>query len=127
VGELVWADKFGGQEEFIEAMGYEVLLRVEDGYYRGPTRLLLRQEPRYGVVMLTGCPGCYLAATCRTKEQAERLLKQFTAAIKWRRNARSLRDYLTTKGLPWEEGEYTKNEEFLAKAIEILTGIVEGS
>ncbi|WP_188187587.1 hypothetical protein [Nonomuraea sp. SYSU D8015] len=124
MSELDWSDEFGGLEEFIKVLGHEVLLRVEDGFYRGNTRLLLRDtKGRYGVVNLEGCSGCYLAAVCRTQEQADRLLTGIRRDIVWKHNARAMRDYLQT--LQWTSGEPTKTEEFRAEAIDLLTQIME--
>ncbi|MFI6512946.1 hypothetical protein ACIBCT_35555 [Streptosporangium sp. NPDC050855] len=124
MSELEWADEFGGLEEFIRVLGHDVLLRVEDGFYRGNTRLLLRSAlGLYGVVNLAGCSGCYLAAVCRTQEQADQLLAAIRRDIAWKHNARAMRDYL--KVLQWPSGEPNKTEDFRRQAIELLNQIME--
>lgn len=63
----------------------KVLVVVEDDYYSGDTRVLLKNGERYGflVVGWGSCPGCDALQGCDTFAEVDRLIDEIEGGIKW--------------------------------------------
>jgi hypothetical protein len=117
---------FSGPSDYaplLESMGYGILLRVDDEGYQGDSRLILRDGPRYGVLIFGwgSCSGCDALQACQSMREIEELREKLNSDIKWFETRAETLSYFKTHR--WED-DYgwcmKETRQFVAEGKRIL-------
>lgn len=68
----------------LEAIG-TIVVRVDDGYYQGDTRVLFRDGDRWGLLLLGwgSCSGCDALQACSSYEELQELCERVEDQVQW--------------------------------------------
>ena len=75
---------FYDYDPIIRGLG-DVLVQVEDDDYSGDTRVLLKNDDRYGFLVIGwgSCSGCDALQSCNTFAEVDELINEIEGDIKW--------------------------------------------
>ena len=108
----------------LDSMGYETLLRVDDGDYQGDSRLILRDGSRYGVLIFGwgSCSGCDALQACHSMKDIDDLRTSLRDSVKWFESQEECLRYFETHD--WE-GDYCwhadETRQFVREGKQLLT------
>ena len=120
-------EKYHGESNYnplIQSFG-EVLLQVDDNDYQGDTRVILKKDNDYGLLIFGwgSCSGCDALQACNSYKEIEELRKYLEGSIRWG-SADELLTYFQTHD--WE-GDYSwhdrETRQFVADGIKLLSTI----
>lgn len=80
----------------------KVVIQVDDNDYQGDTRVLLRLDDRYGLLIFGwgSCSGCDALQSCQSIEQVQSLFDEMKQDVKWFDSLDLLKKYVIEKD--WE-------------------------
>ena len=80
----------------------EVLVQVDDGGYQGDSRVLLRDNEKYGILIFGwgSCSGCDALQACRSYQDIDELIGKLANKMKWFDTAEECLRYVENKD--WE-------------------------
>lgn len=114
----------GGYTDIIGTFEYDVLLQVSDDDYSGDTRVLFRDNRRYGWLQYGwgSCSGCdEYQSICDDLEELQRFQKSLHDSIKWFDDLNKAKVFFEEHD--WE-GDYSgreeKQKEFIDQAKDIF-------
>lgn len=124
------ADYYEDYDKIIDSFGVEVLVRIDDGEYSGDTFLLVRdssENGRIGIIFFGwgSCSGCDALLMCNQDPDphlsVERLRDEIWTNARWRKDTKSMLEYVTTKDWGLEVSSHTNGwERFYGRALEWL-------
>jgi thioredoxin-related protein len=118
--EYSWFDSPYDYTPMLDSFGFEKLLQVDDSDYQGDSRVLYKDDNRYGILIFGwgSCSGCDALQGCESFKELEDLQKELFDQIKWFESKEELLKYLTTHD--WE-GDYCwhaeETRDFVMKCI----------
>lgn len=101
----------------------EILIQVDDEDYQGDTRVLIKKDGKFGVLIFGwgSCSGCDSLQSCETVDELEKLINDTQENVKWFDSASDCLDYFKTHD--WQ-GDYSWHQEetkrFVKESIEAL-------
>ena len=107
----------------LESFGYKILLQVDDDDYQGDSRLIFKDDERYGLLIFGwgSCSGCDALQACGSYEEVEELRNELLNEIHWESGRSAMWAYTSEKD--WElEWSYhsTGTKRFIDKALDLL-------
>ena len=113
---------FSDYNELINSLDYEILLQVDDDDYQGDSRILLKNNDSYGILIFGwgSCSGCDALQSCENIKEVDELRQSLNQSIRWGTLEETL-NYM--KNHDWE-GDYswrqTEMKRFICKTIKLL-------
>lgn len=104
----------------------EILLQIDDDDYSGDSRILIKKDNRYGILIFGwgSCSGCDALQACDNTTELEELIFKIESDVKWFDTKNDVLNYL--KNHDWI-GDYSFNQketkDFLNKAYTLLDKI----
>lgn len=99
-----------GYEGLVTSLGVEIVLEESDGDYQGDSYLVLKDEPRWGLLTFGwgSCSGCDSYEGCDSVSDMSDLRDFLEGAIRWFDTLDGLKTYITTPGIfeSWREEAY---------------------
>lgn len=101
----------------------EIILQIDDADYSGDSRVLYRDNGKYGYLHFGwgSCSGCDALQACDSIEKVQELMNDLFQSIKWFENKSECLNFFLNHD--WQ-GDYSyflnEQKEFVAKAIELL-------
>jgi len=116
---------YGGYENMIKSLGFDILVEVHDNDYQGDSRYLLRDRPsgRWGILIYGwgSCSGCDAFLACKSYKELDDLRLSTLQSIKWQKDAKSLLEYVKEKDWDTEFFWHAKEtKEFIEKIAHVL-------
>lgn len=113
-------------QPIINAIGTP-LLQIEDDDYKGDTRVLCKNDDKYGILIIGwgSCSGCDALQACSTYDELQELIDVLEKDVKWFDTAEIALEYFNTTdwGLKhcWHQDE---TKQFINEAIKILEEVI---
>ncbi len=109
-------------EELVESTGCKVELAVSDDDYRGDTRLVVSNGPRYGYLRFGwgSCSGCDWLEDCNTPAEFQELRLSLAKGIVWRDSKADLLQYIKERDWAIDGYGNDADQKFLLKAYSFL-------
>lgn len=107
----------------LESFEHEILLQVDDVDYQGDSRLILKDNERYGLLIFGwgSCSGCDALRACESAEDFKDLQNSTYESIKWFSSREDIYNYIKDKDWPLEHSYHADDmKKFLEQAIELL-------
>ena len=107
----------------LKSMGYEILLKVDDEDYQGDSRLILKNQSSYGILIFGwgSCSGCDALQGCKNYQDVEDLRNELNQSIKWLDSASECIKYIKAHDWKMDFSWHSKEmNEFLKKAEKLL-------
>lgn len=115
-------ENFYGESDYtpmVKSFG-EILIEVADNEYRGDTRYLLKNESKFGLLIIGwgSCSGCDALQATNTIQELAELMQSIENDVKWFDSFEELRSYVKNKDWDLEHSWCAKEtREFVDKII----------
>lgn len=99
----------------------EILVKVDDKDWQGDSRLVFRDENRFGFLIFGwgSCSGCDALLACKNFDDIEKLIDSLINSIKWFDSYSEVIDYFTNKDFDLEHyGRKNETKEFIKLVLE---------
>jgi len=114
----------------LASLEFNILLQIDDEYYHGDSRLIVKEQygDRYGMLIFGwgSCSGCDALQACNSMKEIDDLRNEIMAKVQWFDSAAELLSFI--EGRDWET-QYCWHEEmtrkFVAVAIFLLKTILQ--
>src|SRR5581483_8336566 len=85
----------GSYQPLLESFGYDIVLQVDDDDYQGDSRLIFKDDSRYGLLIFGwgSCSGCDSLQACDSMKEIEQLRADIHNNIIWKDSAAELLEF----------------------------------
>ena len=111
---------YGG---ILSNLGCTILLRKDDDDYQGDSRVLLKDDNRYGYLIFGwgSCEGCDALQACDSYQDLADLYNKLVDSIQWKNSAEEMLDWISNRDWATQyEWHAEDTREFLQDAILLL-------
>lgn len=113
----------GGYDTLLESFEVPIVLQVDDNDYQGDTRVLLRDGPRWGILIFGwgSCSGCDALQDCSGLAEVTELRDKMWNDIHWEGSVADMYAYVSGKDWPLDYSWHSNaTKVFVAKVKEWL-------